>query len=154
MNALKILGIAAIAGSLAFTTIKGEKDALHKKKYEAMAIELKDGQPTRKKPVPDQIEFKNGKVYSSYVWEKTEFQDVKYAINKDSTFTGDGGEELHYYEVEAITTDDKNQTINMFFVINGYDIEATYKLIKKDVVKKHFTSTGKEKVKKKKKGKN
>jgi hypothetical protein len=151
MNALKVLGIVGVAASLAFTTVVGEKDPLHKKKYAAMASEIKDGKPTGKKPVADEIEFKNGKVYSSYVWEKTEFQDVKYAINKDSTFTGDSGEELHYYEVEAITTDDKNQTINMTFVINGYDIEATYKLIKKDVVKKHFTSSGKEKVKEKKK---
>jgi hypothetical protein len=38
----------------------------------------------------------------------------------------------------------------MTLTINGYDIDAVYKLIKKDIVKKHFTSTGKEKVKEKK----
>lgn len=149
MNALKILGVVGVAACLAFTSVKGEKDALHKKKYSAMATEIKDGKPSNKKPAPDEIEFKNGKVYSSYVWEKTEFQDVKYAINKDSTYS-DEGEEKRYFEVEAITTNDKNETINMFFVINGYEIEATYKLIKKEMVKKHFTSTGTEKVKKKK----
>ena len=150
MNAVRILAVAGLAASLAFTTIKGE-DALHRKKYSAMATEIKDGKPTGRKPMPDEIEFKKGKVYSSYCWEKTEFQDVKYEITKDSTFTGEGGEELHYYEVLAVTSNDKDQTINMSFIINGYDIEATYKLTKKDVLKKHFTSTGKEKVKEKKK---
>lgn len=153
MNALRILAVAGIAVSLSFTNFKGDKDALHKKKYNAMATEIKDGKPTNKKPAPDEIEFKNGKVYSSWVYEKTDppFADLKYAINKDSTFTNEAGEEMHYYEVEAISTNDKNETMNMFFVINGYDIEATYKLIKKDVIKKMWTSTGKEKVKEKKK---
>ncbi len=149
MNAVKILGVAGLIACMAFTTYKGDKDALHKKKFSAMATEIKDGKPTNKKPAPDEIEFKNGKVYSSFVWEKMEFQDVKYNINKDSTFT-DEGEEKHYFEVEAITTNDKNETINMNFIINGYDIECTYKLIKKEVLKKMFTSTGKEKVKAKK----
>ena len=149
MNAVKILGVAGLIASLAFTSYKGDKDPLHKKKYNGLAVEIKDGKPTAKKPAEDEIEFKNGKVYSSFAWEKMEFQDVKYEINKDSTFT-DEGEEKHYYEVVAVTTNDKKETINMTFTINGYDIDATYKLIKKDIVKKMFTSTGKEKVKAKK----
>jgi len=152
MNAFKILGVAGLIASMAFTTYKGDKDALHRKKYSCMATEIKDGKPTAKKPVADEVEFKNGKVYSSFVWDKMEFQDVKYSINKDSVFN-DEGEELHYYEVEATTTNDKNETINLNFTITGYEIEATYKLIKKEVLKKHFTSSGKEKVKEKKKKK-
>lgn len=150
MNALKLAGVAALVVSLAFTNYKGDKDPLHKKKFTGQATEIRDGKPYSKKPLPDEIEFKNGKVYSSLVWDKMEFQDVKYAINKDSTYN-DEGEEKRYFEVEAITTNEKNETVNMTFVINGYDIEATYKLIKKEVVKKMFTSTGKEKVKEKKK---
>ncbi len=150
MNAGKILGFVGIVASLAFTTAyRGEKDPLHRKKFSALATEIKDGKPSTKKPVADEIEFKNGKVYSSFVWDKMEFSDVKYAINKDSTYS-DEGEEKRYFEIEAITTNDKNETINMQFTINGYDIEASYKLIKKEVVKKSFTSTGKEKVKEKK----
>lgn len=148
MNVVKILGFAGLVACLAFTNYKGDKDPLHKKKFIAQATEIKDGKPSTKKPVEDEIEFKNGKVYSSFVWDKMEFQDVKYAINKDSTFTSDSGEELHYFEVEAITTNDKKETINMNFTINGYDIEGTYKLVKKDVVKKMFTTIGKEKPKK------
>jgi hypothetical protein len=150
MNVVKILGVAGLIVSLAFTTYKGDKDPLHKRKFVAEATEIKDGKPSSKKPAPDEIEFKNGKVYSSFVWDKMEFQDIKYAINKDSTFTDESGEELHYMEVEAITTNDKKETINMSFTINGYDIEGTYKLVKKEVVKKMFTTAGKEKVKAKK----
>lgn len=152
MNLLKVLSVAAIACSFAFTTVGDDKDPLNRKKYNAMATEIKDGKPSTRKPVPDEIEFKKGKAYSSLVYDKTDglFSEVKYVITKDSTYT-DEGEEKRYFEVEAITSDDKGQTINMFFVINGYDIEATYKVIKKDIVKKHFTSTGKEKVKEKKK---
>lgn len=150
MNGVKILGVAGLIVSLAFTTFKGDKDPLHKKKFIGQATEIKDGKPSTKKPVADEIEFKNGKVYSSFVWDKMEFQDVKYAINKDSTFTDEAGDELHYMEVEAITSNDKNETINMTFTINGYDLEGTYKLVKKEVVKKMFTTTAKEKVKPKK----
>lgn len=154
MNAFKILGIVGLAASLAFTTNRGDVDPLKKRKFSAMASEIKDGKPTGKKPVADEIEFtKKGAVYSSFVWDKMEFQDVKYEIEKDSTFSGDGGEEMHYLQVKAITTNDKKETLEMSFTINGYDIEGTYKLIKKDVVKKWFTTTGKEKVKEKKKKK-
>lgn len=149
MNAFKILGAAGIIVSLAFTTYKGDKDALHRKKYSCLATEIKDGKPTNKKPAADEIEFKNGKVYSSFCWDKMEFQDVKYSINKDSVYN-DEGEEKHYYEVEAITTNDKNETITINYTINGYEIEGTYKLVKKEVLKKSFTTTGKEKVKEKK----
>lgn len=148
MNALRILGIVGMAACLGFTTYKGDKDPLHKKKFIAQVTEIKDGKPTTKKPVADEIEFSKGKVYSSFCWEKMEFQDIKYAINKDSTFTSDAGEELHYYEIEAITTNDKNETITMAYTINGYDIEGSYKLVKKDVLKKSFTTIGKEKPKK------
>ena len=151
MNLTKIIGLAGLSLCLAFT-FPGGKDPLHKKKYEALVTEIKDGKPSAKKPAPDEIEFKNGKVYSSFVYDKTDggFSDVKYEISKDSVFTDDSGTEAHYYEILAITTNDKNETINMSFTINGYDIEGTYKVIKKDIVKKHFTTIGKEKVKQKK----
>jgi hypothetical protein len=151
MNAFKILGIVGIAASLAFTSYRGDVDPLKKRKFSCMASEIKDGKPSGKKPVADEIEFtKKGAVYSSFVWEKMEFQDVKYEVEKDSTFN-EGGEELHYLQVKAVTTNDKKETLEMSFTINGYDIEGTYKLIKKDVVKKWFTTTGKEKLKEKKK---
>lgn len=149
MNAFKILGVVGLAASLAFTT-PGETDPLKKRKFSAMATEIKDGKPTAKKPAPDEIEFtKKSEVYSSFVWEKMEFQDIKYEITKDSTYN-EGGEELHYLEVKAVTTNDKKETLDITFKIKGEDIEGTYKLIKKDVVKKWFTTAGKEKVKKKK----
>jgi len=149
MNLKKILGATLLIATFTLVSFKGDKDPLHKRKVDAQVTEIKDGKPKGNKPGVDLIEFKNGKVYSSFCWDKMEFSDVKYAINKDSTFT-DEGEEKHYMEVEAITTNDKNETLNMTFIVNGYDIEGSYKLVKKDVVKKMFTFTGKEKVKAKK----
>ncbi len=150
MNLNRIIGIGLLVTSLALVSFKGDKDPLHKKKFIAQGTEIKDGKPKGNKPIEDEIEFKNGKVYSSLCWEKMEFQDVKYEIRKDSTYIDSSTTtEKHYYEVEAITTNDKKETLTMNFTINDYEIDAIYKLTKKDLVKKHFTSTGKEKVKKK-----
>ena len=149
MNLNRIFGaglLIMIFGLLSFTL---QKDALHKKKFIAQGTEIKDGKPKGTKPLEDEIEFKSGKVYSSLCWEKMEFQDVQYEIKKDSTFT-DEGTEKHYYEVLAVTTNDKKETLTMTFTINGYDMEGTYKLTKKDLVKKMYTTIGKEKVKNKK----
>ncbi len=149
MNVKRILGTGLLIAMLSLVSFKLDKDPLHKKKYLAQGTEIKDGKPKGNKPIEDEIEFKNGKVYSSLCWEKMEFQDIKYEIKKDSSFT-DAGQENRYFEVEAITTNDKKETLTMNLTVNGYDIEATYKLTKKDIVKKMFTSTGKEKVKNKK----
>ncbi len=150
MNLNRIIGIGLLITTLALVSFKGDKDALHKRKFIAQGTEIKDGKPKGNKPIEDEIEFKNGKVYSSLCWEKMEFQDIQYEIRKDSTFMDSASStEKHYYEVEAITTNDKKETLTMNFIINDYDFDATYKLTKKEVVKKMFTSIGKEKVKKK-----
>ena len=149
MNVKIIFGTCLVVTTLALVSFKIEKDALHKRKFTAQATEIKDGKPKGGKPIEDEIEFKNGKVYSLACWDKMEFQEVQYEITKDSTYT-DEGEDKHYYEVLAKTTNEKKETLTMNFTINGYDIEATYKLTKKDLVKKMFTSVGTEKVKKKK----
>lgn len=147
MNLKRIacLSLALVTFTLVSFTI--DKDPLHKRKFKAQAQAVDPVTKAAKgKPFEDEIEFKNGKVYSLACWDKMEFQDVRYEITKDSTYT-DEGEEKHYYEVLAQTTNDKKETIIMNLTVNGYDVEATYKLTKKDQVKKMFTSMGSEKVK-------
>ncbi|HWY38179.1 MAG TPA: hypothetical protein VNY73_06440 [Bacteroidia bacterium] len=135
--------------SLALTAFRSDKDPLHKRKFaaKAQAIDAKDNTP-KGKPFEDEIEFKNGKVYSLACWDKMEFQDIKYEITKDSTYK-EGEEEKRLFEILATSSNDKKEQLCMNITIDGYDIKCIYKLIKKDVIKKMFTSNGTEKVKKK-----
>jgi|ERR1035437_6782107 hypothetical protein len=152
MNLNRILGAGLLIATLTLVSFKIDKDPLHKRKFKAQVTEIKDGKPKNGKPIEDEIEFKNGKVYSTVCWDKMEFQDIKYEITKDSTYT-DEGEEKRYYEIVASTANEKKETLTMNFTIDGYSIEGTYKLTKKDVIKKMFTTIGTEKVKNPKKEK-
>ena len=152
MNLNRLLSVGLLIGAFALLSFKLDKDPLHKRKFKALATELKDGKPKSGKPNEDEIEFKNGKVYSLACWDKMEFQDIKYEISKDSVYT-DEGEEKHYFEVLAITTNDKKETLTINLTVNGYDIEGTYTLKKKDSIKKMFTTIGTEKSKTPKKEK-
>jgi len=152
MNLNRILGVALLLVTLTLVSFKMDKDPLHKRKFKAQATEIKDGKPKSGKPIEDEIDFKNGKVYSSACWDKMEFQDIKYEITKDSTYT-DEGDEKRYFEIVASTINDKKETLTMNITINGYEIEGTYKLTKKDAIKKMFTTMGTEKVKATKKDK-
>ena len=129
-------------------SFKGDKDALNKKIYTVQVDEIKDGKPKGKKPTEDEIEFKDGKVFSNVAFEKHEFKWMKYKITKDSTYE-DEGEQKHYIEAESSATNDKDETMVMNFKIDQFDIAGSYKLTKHDVPKKLYEFTGKEKVKKK-----
>ena len=77
-------------------------------------------------------------------------KDIKYNIEKDSTYT-EGDEERHYYEIKASKENDDGQVIEIYAKIDDIDIEGSMKLFKADKLKKHFEFTGKEKPKKTKK---
>ena len=142
--------ITAAACVLAFSLLsfKGDKDALHKKVYVLQVNEMKDGQPKSKKPMEDELEFKDGKVISNILMDKHQFKWIKYTITKDSTYEEEG-EQKHWMEAMASTTNENNELIEITVKVDGYDIEGKYKLSKKDVQKKLYEFTGKEKAKKK-----
>lgn len=137
-----------------FTTgfIFKEKDPLDKRTFITRIIEVKDGQ-MGKKSLPDEIEFKDGKVFSTVLNDKFDYKWIKYRINKDSTYIDSTEVEVSYFEVEASTTDDKDQTMVMLLKIDDYDIDGEVKITKKDKLKKMFVFNGKEKYKKPKKEK-
>ncbi len=135
---------ALLAPAFLALSFKGDKDPLNKRKFSAQVTEFKEGKAKPGKAGDDEIDFKNGRVFSLFCFDKFEFKEVKYAVNKDSTYD-DEGESKHYLEIEAITTNEKNETINMNFTIDDNNIEGSYKLIKKDIVKKSFTFIGSEK---------
>lgn len=136
--------------------LANDKDALHKRIFNITIFETKDGQPSKKSET-DKIEFKNGKLYSYYLYEKFQYKWIKYRINKDSTYTDSTATQVRLLEVEASVTDDKNQTVIINFSTVEWDIEGTIKITKNDLLKKQMDFVGREKggkPKKEKKKKN
>lgn len=121
-----------------------ENDPLHKRKFNINISEVKEGSAPRK-PVADEIEFKGGKLFSNYLFDKMQYKWIRYRINKDSTFIDETETEVRYLEVEASTTDEKDQTLLMNFKIQEWDIEGTIKITKNDKPKKFFDFSGREK---------
>lgn len=151
MNLTKVVGVGlVVAAAFGFTVNKHDKDPLHKRKFKGLATALDPATGNPKgKPFEDEIEFKNGKIYSLACWDKMEFQDITYELKKDSVYN-DEGEEKHYIEILATTTNEKKDHLVIDVTVDGYDYKATYTLSKKDVVKKKFSSTATEQVKNKK----
>lgn len=138
---------------------RAEKDPLHKRVFTVKFSEVKEaGAGPAKKPIMDKISFKDGKVWSDYLFDKFQYKWLKYRINKDSIFTDSTDTEVRLLEVEAVSTDDVNQTVMIAFTVLEWDIEGSVKITKNDKLKKHFEFTGREKggkpkkAKKKKKG--
>jgi len=141
------------AGLLSINAIyKGEpKDALDKRIFSVTMTEIKEGGPP-KKGVADEIEFKAGKgMFSTYLFDKLEYKWIKYEVKKDSTFTDEEENEVHWVEGEVSTTDEKDQTMVMTFTVEDYNIQGEIKITKRDKLKKKFEFSGKEKAKKGKK---
>jgi|JI9StandDraft_1071089.scaffolds.fasta_scaffold133290_3 hypothetical protein len=126
-------------------SFKGEKDALHKRVFNISLDEVKDGVASNKKPITDKIEFKDGKVFSDYVYEKFGFSWIRYRINKDSVFVDSTDTEVRLLEVEGSATDETDQTVLINFTQVEWDIEGVIKITKKDKIKKYYDFVGREK---------
>lgn len=150
-NALKFLFVAAIVVLFVNATLK-EKDPLGKRIYNVIHIEVKDG-VNGKKGATDELEFKDGRLFSTYLFDKFEYKWLKYKVNKDSTYIDETETEISYFEVECSYTDDKDQTFIMKCIIDNFDIDGEIKITKNDKLKKMFVFNGKEKYSKPKKKK-
>ena len=154
MNLKNILISATVvsAGLIGINAVyKDEpKDGLDKRKFTVIMTEVKENSAP-KKGVEDEIEFKGGKMFSTYLFDKLEYKWIKYEVKKDSTFTDEEQNEVHWVEGEVSTTDDKDQTMVMTCTVEDYNIQGEIKITKKDKLKKKFEFIGKEKAKKGKK---
>lgn len=150
-NALTFLSVAAVAVLFINATLK-EKDPLGKRKYDTVMIEVKDGN-NAKKGATDELEFKDGKLFSTFLFDKFEYKWLKYKVNKDSSYIDETETEISYFEVECSYTDDKDQTFIMNCVIDNFDIDGEVKITKNDKLKKMYVFNGKEKYSKPKKKK-
>lgn len=147
MNIKKILSFSClIVAAVVFMNASGggEKDPLHKRVFTVGITEVKDGQ-VGKKSISSQIDFKDGKLYCDFLFDKFQYKWIKYRINKDSIYTDETETEVRLLEVEASTTDDKDQTLIMNFKVEEWDIDGTIKITKNDKLKKYFDFAGREK---------
>jgi len=134
---LSVFSIGAIAQTK-------EKDPLHKRIFNLSLSEVKDGAP-QKKLLKDELEFKNGKLFSTLLNEKFAYKWIKYRIEKDSIYTDSTDTEVRYLDIQATATDESNQTIMISLITIEWDIEGTYKITKNDKMKKYFDVVGREK---------
>ncbi len=152
MNLKHIIISASVLtiGLLSLNAIKkGEpKDSLDKRKFTVTMTEIKEGAPP-KKGVEDELEFKGGKFFSTFLFDKMEYKWMKYEITKDSTYTDEEQNEGHWTEAEISSTDASDQTVIIKCIVDNYDISGEVKVTKKDKLKKKFEFSGKEKAKKK-----
>ena len=80
----------------------------------------------------DVLEFKDGRLFSTYLFDKFEYKWLKYKVNKDSTYIDETETEISYFEVECTTTDDKDQTFIFTCKIDNYDIDGEMKITKNE----------------------
>ncbi len=142
-NSIKALFLGLIF--IACFAFKDEKDPLHKRKFTVNLTEVKND-VVAKKSVMDEMEFKNGKLFSDYLYDKFSYKWIGYRINKDSIFTDSTDTEVRLLVVESTFTDESNQTVMLNFNIQEWDIDGWIKIIgKNDKIKKYFDLTGFEK---------
>jgi hypothetical protein len=145
---LKKIGVCAVLALLTIIFVnavpKGDKDPLHKRIFNISVTEVKADVPA-KKSIMDKLEFKDGKLFSDFLYDKFQYKWMKYRINKDSIFTDETETEVRQLDVECTVTDDKNQTIAMTFTVLEWDIRGVIKLTKNDKPKKYYDFAGTEK---------
>ena len=139
------LGVLLTAG-LVFIMFgfKDENDSLHKRTFNISLSETKNG-VVAKKVIMDKLYFKNGKLFSDFLYDKFGYKWIRYRINKDSIFTDSTDTEVRFLLVEASLTDDNNQTVLLDFTTQEWDLDGTIKITKNDKLKKYYDMAGREK---------
>lgn len=140
---------------------KGDKDALHKRTFYVSLTEVKEATGPAKKTILDEVEFKDGKMFSEYLFDKFNYKWIRYRINKDTVYVDSTNTKVRELDVEASQTDEEtNQTVMIKFTTVEWDLEGTIRITKNDKLKKYFDMVGFEKggkpkkIKKKKKDPN
>lgn len=139
------MGVLLLSG-LVFMMVgfKDENDSLHKRTFNISLSETKNG-VVAKKVIMDKLYFKNGKLFSDFLYNKFGYKWIRYRINKDSVFTDSTDTEVRFLLVEASLTDDNNQTVQLDFTTQEWDLDGTIKITKNDKLKRYYDMAGREK---------
>jgi hypothetical protein len=122
-----------------------EKDPLHKRVFITNVIEIKNGAPSNKS-IADELEFKDGRMFSKFLNDKFNISWINYSIQKDTTYIDSVTEaNIRYFEVKALyKNEDKEETFVMCKIENE-NIQGDIKILKNDKLKKQFEFSGTEK---------
>lgn len=127
-----------------------QNDILHKREFNISFDEVKEGVPV-KKTVPDLWKFKSGKLFSNYIHDKYGFSWIRYRIDTDTVYTDSTDTQVRMLVCHAAETDEVNQTVEINFVTEEWDLDGYVRVTKNDKLKKYFDFVGREKGKKPKK---
>lgn len=137
-------GLVFFTLAMLLVSFKEEEDPMHKRIFTISLSETKNN-VVAKKVIMDKIEFKNGKLRTDFLAKKFGYNWIRYHINKDSIFTDSTETEVRWLEIEAILTDEKNQTVFLNFVTCEWDLDGTIKITKNDKLKRYYDMSGREK---------
>ncbi len=122
-----------------------DKDPLHKRIFNTNITEIKNGVAANK-IMKDELEFKDGKVFSNFLNDKFNMSWMKYVIEKDTNYVDSITEApVRYFEVKAIFKNEDKEETTFFCKIENENIEGEIKIMKNDKLKKHFEFSGVEK---------
>jgi len=122
-----------------------DKDPLHKRIFLTNVVEIKNGTFSNKS-IADELEFKDGKLFSKFLNDKFNINWIKYSIQKDTTYIDSITEaDVRCFEVKALyKNDNKEETFVTCKIENEY-IQGDIKILKNDKLKKQFEFSGTEK---------
>jgi hypothetical protein len=126
------------------TVLATGNDPLHKRVFRTSLSETKNG-VVAKKVIASEITFKNGSLFSEFLYEKFGYKWLRYRVSKDTTFTDQTGTEVRLIDIESVITDENNQTIYLNLETSEWDIDGTIKITKNDKLKKYYDVAGREK---------
>jgi hypothetical protein len=134
--------------------LKGDTSSIDGKTYKITITEAKKGGKTGA-PETEEVTFKGSKFRCKFFGKNAGTDAIPIDLTVDSTYTdnaGDEGEtEMIYVEFEGQMSNKLEETVKVTGTIDGYGIEGSVELSKKEKVKKHWDFVGGQKDKKGKK---
>ncbi len=129
---------------------KGDTSNIENIQYKITISESKKGKTGKSEN--DVATFKGGKFRTGFFKKNAGAEAIPIELTKDSAYTDEGGtEEMLYIEFEGEMTNKMDETVKVSGSIDGYGIEGSVEISKKEKLKKHWDFVGTEKDKKKKK---
>ena len=143
-----LLSSACIFILTASFVLKGDTSSLEGKKYKLTITEQKSGKSG--KPTQDDCEFKSSKFGCKFFQSNAGAGEIPIDLDKDSTYSEDGSDvQMLYVEFSGERTNNQQETVKVTGTIDGYQIEGSVEISKKEKVKKHWDFVGNQKDKKK-----
>ena len=151
---MKRISTLLASGSLLLLTasfvLKGDTSSIEGKEYKITITESKKGKSGAGEN--DDVVFKSSKFKCKYFQKNAGAEMIPIDLDKDSTYKEeDSDDELLYVEFSGEMTNKLQETVKVTGTIDGYGIEGSVELSKKDKVKHHWDFVGTQKDKKGKK---